>query len=80
MMSWENRDIEAQQETVAQLQKELDGAPPERREALQKLLQERMQVLAESSKELQALQAKKQELQQKASAGSDASIDKLPSQ
>jgi hypothetical protein len=80
MIAWENRDIEAQQGTIVQLKKELEEAPLERREALQKLLQERMQVLADSRKELQALQAKKEELQTQPSAGGNTAGIKPPSQ
>ena len=80
MIAWENRDIEAQQGTIAQLQKEIDQAPPEHRGALQKSLQERTQLLADTQKELQALQAKKETLQQKPSAGTNAAEDKAASQ
>jgi hypothetical protein len=80
MIAWENRDIEAQQGTIARMQKELDEAPPERREALQKSLQQHMQVLAETRKELEALQAKKEELQNPPSTGSSAPADKPSSQ
>ena len=80
MIAWEGRDIEAQQATITQLQKELDAAPPEQREALQKSFQQRMQVLAETRKELEALQAKKEALQNPPSTGSNAPAEKPSSQ
>jgi hypothetical protein len=80
MIAWEGRDIEAQQGTIAQLQKQLDAAPPEQREALQKSLQQRTQVLAETQKELEALQAKKEALQNPSPAGSNAAPASPPSQ
>jgi hypothetical protein len=80
MIAWEGRDIEAQQGTIAQLQKQLDAAPPEQREALQKSLQQRMQILAETQKELEALQAKKESLQKPSPAGTNAAPASPPSQ
>jgi hypothetical protein len=80
MIAWEGRDLEAQQGTIAELQKQLDAAPPEQREALQKSLQQRMQILGETQKELEALQAKKEALQNPPSAGSNAAPANPPSQ
>jgi len=63
MIAWENRDIEAQQEFVDRLQKELRQAPVAQRARLQKLLEERTQILADVRKEQQALVAQRKELE-----------------
>lgn len=63
MLAWEDRDIAAQEETVAKLQKELDDAPPDRKEALQRALQQRQRILAETRQEKKALAEKKEALQ-----------------
>jgi hypothetical protein len=80
MIAWENRDIAAQEEMVTSLRKELLEAPPERTEALQKVLQERLQVLAETRNEAEALKAKKKDLQKPTPAESNAAAAKRPSQ
>lgn len=62
MIAWEDRDIAAQQETVAGLQKELEDAPPERKAAIQQTLQQHQRVLNETRQEKQALIEKKEKL------------------
>jgi hypothetical protein len=66
MIAWENRDVEAQQEFVDRLQKEINEAPADQKERLQKLLQERAQILADLRKEQQKLVAQRKELEKKA--------------
>ena len=71
MLAWEDRDIAAQEEGVAKLQKELEDAPPEGKEALQRTLQERQRILAETRQEKQALVDKKEALQKHPPADSN---------
>jgi hypothetical protein len=70
MIAWEQRDIDSQQEYVDRLQTELEQAPPEKQEHLQRLIAERQQILADTRTEQQQLMAQKKTLERK-SAGSD---------
>lgn len=63
MIAWENRDVAAQQEFVEKIRKELDEAPADQKERLTKLLQERMQILADTRTELKNLQNKKKDME-----------------
>ena len=80
MMAWENRDNEAQQEFVDSVQKQLDEAPADQKERLQKLLQERTQVLVDLRKEQQNLVAQRKELEKKPAADNVAAAATPPSQ
>src|SRR5713101_6642939 len=44
MIEWEDRDIQAQQEYVDNLRKQLDEAPADDKERVQKMLQEHIQI------------------------------------
>jgi hypothetical protein len=66
MIAWEDRDLAAQQQFVAELQSELAKAPPQDQARLQNLLQQRQQVVAEIQKERQALIDQKKQLVKKA--------------
>ena len=80
MIAWENRDAEAQQEFVDLVQKQLNEAPADQKEHLQKLLQERSQVLTDIHKEQQALAAQRKELEKKAAADNIRAVAQPPSQ
>ncbi len=69
MIAWEKRDIDAQQEFVDRLRKQLEEAPPEDKERLQKLIQERIQVVADTRKEMEGLVAQKKGLEKKPAPG-----------
>ncbi|HWG59223.1 MAG TPA: hypothetical protein VN661_09265 [Candidatus Acidoferrales bacterium] len=74
MIAWENRDISAQQEYVERLQKELETAPPDQQAHLQDLIKERTQVVADTIKERDGLEAQKSKLEQaQAPAGGPSS-------
>lgn len=79
MIAWENRDIAAQEEFLEKVKQELDEAPADQKERLAKLVQERTQILANTRKELQNLQTKKQEFE-KAAATSVTATVQPPSQ
>ena len=73
MIAWEQRDIDAQQEFVDRMQEQLDHAPADQKEHLQKVLTERQQTLADTRREQQQLMADKKLLQKKSSGDSSAS-------
>ena len=73
MIAWEDRDIEAQQEFIDHLRKELEQAPADQRERLQTFLQEHIANLEVTRKEREALVEKKKELEkQPPAAGNPA--------
>ncbi len=74
MIAWENRDIAAQEEFLEKVKQELDEAPADQKERLTKLLRERTQILADTRKELQNLQTKKQELEKPAAPSVTAAV------
>lgn len=65
MIAWEQRDIDSQQEFVDRLQAQLEQAPPDQRERLQKSLTEHQQYLADTRQEQQGLMAQKKALEKK---------------
>ena len=69
MIAWEQRDIDSQQEYVGRLQQELAAAPPDQKERLQNLIQERTQIIAGTRQEQAGLIAQKKALQKKTSSG-----------
>jgi len=73
MIAWEQRDIDSQQEYVDRLQDQLEHAPADQKEHLQKVLSERQQTLADTRREQQQLMADKKLLQKKSSGESSAS-------
>ena len=62
-IAWENRDIEAQQEFLAKIKKEIDESPADQKDRLTKLLESRTQILADTQAELKNLQAKRKYLE-----------------
>lgn len=65
MIAWEQKDANAQQQFVDQLRQQLDAAPPDQKERLQKQLQEHIDNLAVTQKELQTVTAQKEALEKK---------------
>ena len=63
MIAWESRDIDAQQEFLANLQKQIDEAPDDQKERLRKLLEERTKILASTRQEQKNLLSKKKDLE-----------------
>jgi hypothetical protein len=73
MIAWEQRDIDSQQEYLDRLQEELDHAPADQKEQLQKTLTDRQRTLADTRREQQQLIADKKLLQKKSAGESSAS-------
>jgi hypothetical protein len=71
MIAWEERDIAAQEEFVIRLKTQLESAPVENRDHLQKLIIERQQIIADTRKERDGLVAQRKGLEKKA-AGTPA--------
>lgn len=63
MIAWEHRDIDAQQEFLEKVKREIAEAPADQVDRLTKLLQERTQILANTRNELKNLETKKKEMQ-----------------
>lgn len=80
MIAWEKRDIGAQTEYLEMLRKQIDEAAPEDKARLQKLLEDRTQLLAKTRAETEALETQKSELQKKAAAPSTSAAAQPPSQ
>lgn len=80
MIAWEDRDIAAQEQGIADLRKQLDSASPDQKDSLQRLLQNRTQALAETRKEEEALKAKKEELQKNGADGTKTPAGATPQQ
>ena len=62
-IAWEERDIQAQEEFIDRTQRELDQAPTDQREHLQKVIEENQKILADTRKELAGLQAQRKQLE-----------------
>jgi hypothetical protein len=80
MIAWEKRDVDAQTEFVEQLKKQIEEAPPEDKERLKKLLQERIQILADTRAEMETLVGQKKELQKKPAADGNTAAAQASSQ
>lgn len=80
MIAWEKRDVDAQTEYVERLKKQIEEAPQEDKERLKKVLQERIQILADTRGEMETLVQQKKELQKKAAANSNSAAAQPPSQ
>ncbi len=80
MIAWEKRDVDAQTEYVERLKKQIEEAPQEDKERLKKILQERIQILADTRGEMETLVQQKKELQKKAAANSNNAAAQPPSQ
>jgi hypothetical protein len=72
MIAWEERDLEAQLENVDRVRTQLEQAPPEDRERLQKLLVERIQVVEDVKKERDDLLKQKKALEKKTASGANS--------
>jgi len=62
-IEWEKKDIQGQEEYLVRMQGELEQAPPEQQEHIQKLIEQHKQILADTKKELQGLQEQKKDFQ-----------------
>lgn len=80
MIAWEKRDVDAQTEYVERLKKQIDEAPPEDKERLKKVLQERIQILADTRGEMETLVQQKKDLQKKPATDSNNAAAQPPSQ
>jgi hypothetical protein len=78
MIAWEQRDIDAQQEYVDRLQTQVEQAPPDQREHMQKTLAERQQILADTRREQQDLMAQKKLLEKKKAGDSSVTASSSP--
>jgi hypothetical protein len=78
MIAWEERDLAAQQEHVDNLRSQLQEAPVEDRDRLQKLLVQRMQIVEQVKKERDDLLTQKKSLEKKASADPNSSAADTP--
>ena len=72
MIAWEQRDVDSQQQYVDKLKQELDNAPADQKDQLQNLLQQRIQILNATRKEMQGIEAQKQQLEKKPAADSNS--------
>jgi len=78
MIAWEQRDIDSQQEFIDRLQTEIEQAPADQRERLQKTLTEHQHALADTRQEQQALLAQKKLLQKKSAGDTSAASSQSP--
>jgi hypothetical protein len=78
MIAWENRDIDAQQEFLAKVRREIDEAPADQKDRLTKLLQQRMQILADTQNELKNVEMKKKDLEKPPADNNSASAEQPP--
>ena len=78
MIAWEQRDIDSQQEYVDRLQEQIDQAPADQKEHLQKVLAERQQTLADTRREQQQLITDKKTLQKKSTSDSNETASRSP--
>lgn len=62
-IAWEERDIQGQEEFIDRIQQELGQAPPDRKEHLQKVIEEHKQALADTRRELEGLKAQRKQLE-----------------
>ena len=76
-IEWEKKDIQGQEEYLTRMQGELEQASPERKEHIQKLIEQHKQILADTQKELQGLQEQKKDFQ-KNPAGQTAPAGSQP--
>jgi hypothetical protein len=78
-IAWENRDIQAQQEGLDKLRRQIAEAPADQKDRLTKLLEERTQILADTRNELKSLENKKKDMQ-KPPADNGSAAAEPPSQ
>jgi hypothetical protein len=72
MIEWENLDIDAQEQFLNKLRDQRRDAAPEDRERIQKLIDQRVGIIAQTKRERDALLAQKQDLAAKAAAGTNS--------
>jgi len=72
MIAWEDRDIAAQQEFLDKLRDQRLQAPPEDRDRIQKLIDQRVKIIDQTKKERDTLLTQKKELEKKAAASPKA--------
>jgi hypothetical protein len=72
MIAWEQRDIDAQEQFVERLQKELETAPESQQAHIRARIQERMRAIESTKKEQQGLEAQKAALEKKAAEDGSA--------
>ncbi len=75
MIAWENRDIEAQQESLDKLRTQIAEAPADQKERLTKVLEQRTQILASTRIELKNLQTKRKDLEKPPAGNQTASAE-----
>jgi hypothetical protein len=80
MIAWEENDLNAQQEYVEKVRKQVAEAGPEDRDRLEKYLAKRIAIVEEIKLERANLQKQKKELEKKAAAGANAPADTPPAQ
>ena len=80
MIAWEKRDVDAQTEYVERLKKQIEETSQEDKERLKKILQERIQILADTRGEMETLVQQKKELQKKPAANSNSAAAQPSSQ
>jgi len=80
MIAWEDRDIAAQEEFVIRLKTQLESAPLEDRDHLQKLIIEHQKIIADTRSERDGLVAQKKVLAKKSAAASDSANAAQPPQ
>jgi len=76
-IEWEKKDIQGQEEYLVRMQGELEQAPPDQREHIQKLIEQHKQILADTRNELKGLEEQKKDFQ-KNPAGQSASANQQP--
>ena len=79
-IEWEKKDIQGQEEYLVRMQGELEQAPPEQKEHIQKLIEQHTQILADTRKELQGLEQQKKDFQKNPPAQGSSSESQPPSQ
>ena len=75
MIAWENRDIEAQQESLEKLKTQIAEAPADQKERLTKVFEQRTQILAATRNELKNLQTKRKDLEKPPAGNQTASAE-----
>jgi hypothetical protein len=78
MIAWEQRDIDSQQEFVDRLQTEIEQAPPDQKERLQKSLAEHQKDLADTRQEQQGLIAQRKLLKKKSADQTSTASSQSP--
>jgi len=76
-IEWEKRDIQGQEEYLVRMQGELEQAPPDQKEHIQKLIEQHKQILADTRNELKGLEDQKKDFQNNP-AGQSASANQQP--